>query len=99
MMSFQYHEMPTAVNHRALFFGARLYTIYVYPLTTIIRRHGLQYHTYADDIQINHQCDNDDDAFNASIIRLQNCILEVIKWMTLQCPQNKRRKNGIYYLQ
>ena len=29
--------------------GARLYTKYVYPLTTIIWRHGLQYYTSADD--------------------------------------------------
>ena len=62
--------------------GARLYTMYVYPLTTIIRRHGLQYHTYTDDTQIYLQCDNHHDAINAAISRLQNCILEVIKWMT-----------------
>ena len=61
--------------------GARLYTIYVYPLTTIIQRHGLQYHTYAYDTQIYLQCDNHHDAINVAIIRLQNCILEVIKWL------------------
>ena len=62
--------------------GARLYTMYVYLLTTIIQRHGLQYHTYADDTQIYLQCDNHHVAINTAIIRLQNCILEVIKWMT-----------------
>ena len=56
--------------------------MYVYPLTTIIWRHGLQYHTYVDDTQIYLHCDNHHDAINAAIIRLQNCILEVIKWMT-----------------
>ena len=56
--------------------------MYVYPLTTIIQQHGLQYHTYADDTQIYLQCDNHHDAINAAIIRLQNCILEVIKCMT-----------------
>ena len=50
--------------------GARLYTMYVYPLTTIIQQHGLQYHTYADDTQIYLQCDNHHDAINAAIIRL-----------------------------
>ena len=54
----------------------------IYPLTTIIRRHGLQHYTYADDTQIYLQCNNHHDAINAAIIRLQNCILEVIKWMT-----------------
>ena len=55
--------------------GARLYTMYVYPLTTIIQRHGLQYHRYADDTQIYLQCDNHHGVINAAIIRLQNCIL------------------------
>ena len=58
---------------------ARLYTMYVYPLATIIRRHGLQYHTYEDDIQIYLQCDNHHSTINAAIIKLQNCILEMIK--------------------
>ena len=62
--------------------------MYAYPLTTIIRRHGLQYHTYADDTQIYLQCDNHDDAINAAIIRLQNCILEVIKWMNKNKNKN-----------
>ena len=56
--------------------------MYVYQLTTIIQRHGLQYHTYEDDTQIYLQCDNHHNAINAAIIMLQNCILEVIKWMT-----------------
>ena len=37
---------------------------------------------YADDTQIYLQCDSHHDAINAAIIGLQNCILEVIKWMT-----------------
>ena len=32
--------------------GARLYTMYIYPFTQIIQRHGIRYHTYADDIQL-----------------------------------------------
>ena len=68
--------------------------MYVYPLTTIIRRHGLQYHTYADDTQIYLQCDNHHDAINAAIIRLQNCILEVIKWMTSNALKiNEEKRN------
>ena len=59
--------------------GARLYTMYVYPLTTIIRRHGLQYHTYADDTQIYLQCDNHHDAINAAITRDDSTLLSEIE--------------------
>ena len=37
---------------QGLVLGARLYTMYIYPLTQIIQRHGIQYHTYTDDIQL-----------------------------------------------
>ena len=66
--------------------------MYAYPLTRIIRQHGLRYHTYADDIQIYLQCDNHHDAINAAIIRLQNCILEVIKWMTSNALKINKEK-------
>ena len=32
--------------------GARLYSMYAYPLCTIITEHNLHYHNYADDTQI-----------------------------------------------
>ena len=38
--------------------------------------------THLYDSQIYLQCDNNHDAINAAITRLQNCILKVIKWMT-----------------
>ena len=40
--------------------------------------------TYADDTKISlpNKCDNHHNAINAAIIRLQNCILEVLKCMT-----------------
>ena len=36
--------------------GARMYSMYAYPLSNIIKKHNLQYHTYADDTQIYIQC-------------------------------------------
>ena len=67
--------------------GARLYSIYAYPLCTIINEHNLHYHSYADDTQIYMQCDNTD-----VIVRLENCIKDISSWMmhnSLQINENK----------
>ena len=34
--------------------GARMYSMYVKPLSDIMNRHNVRYHTYADDIQLLH---------------------------------------------
>ena len=61
--------------------GARLYSMYAYPMSTIIVKHNLQYHSYADDTQIYLQCDNTDDAIKETINRLEKCIADVSAWM------------------
>ena len=61
--------------------GARLYSMYVYLLSSIIVKHNLLYHSYADDTQIYLQCDNTDDAIKEAIHRLKKCIADVCSWM------------------
>ena len=61
--------------------GARLYSMYVYLLSSIIVKHNLLYHSYADDTQIYLQCDNNDDAIKEAIHRLEKCIADVCSWM------------------
>ena len=63
--------------------------MYAYPLSNIIKKHNLQYHTYADDIQIYIQCKDNVDAINEAILKLENCIREASDWM----KQNSLRIN------
>ncbi|XP_072039433.1 uncharacterized protein [Amphiura filiformis] len=62
--------------------GPLQFTVYIYPIGSIIRNHSLMYHIYADDTQVY-------TSFNPKIPshsqlavdRLQNCILELSNWM------------------
>ena len=70
--------------------GARLYSMFIYPFSNIIKRHGVHYHCYVDDIQIYVQCKDTDVDIQASINRLQNCILEISNCMMV----NSLKING-----
>ena len=72
--------------------GARLYTMYTRALSTVIEKHDVMYHCYADDTQIYVRCDNNASSRTRAIQKLQNCIGDVCKWMTenaLQLNQDK----------
>ena len=49
--------------------GARLYSMFIYPISNIIKQHGVHYHCYADDIQIYMQCKDTDVDIQESITR------------------------------
>ena len=61
--------------------GARLYSMYAYPLSNIIKKYNLQYHTYADDTQIYMQCKDNVESINEAISKLENSIREASDWM------------------
>ena len=63
--------------------GARLYSMFIYPISKIIKKHGLNYHCYADDMQIYMQCRDNDIGIHESNARFQNCILEISNWMMM----------------
>ena len=55
--------------------------MYAYPLSSIIVKHNLQYHSYTDDTQIYLQCDTTDDVIKETINRLEKCIVDANAWL------------------
>lgn len=60
--------------------GPLLFIIYIHSLGNIIRRHGLQFHCYADDIQIYFTTSSDRPSLPDS---LTACIRDIKHWMSL----------------
>ncbi len=59
-------------------FGPLLFTLYMLPLGNIIRKHGVSFHCYADNTQLNISSQPSE---THQIEKLMECIVD-IKWMT-----------------
>ena len=62
--------------------GARLYTLYIRPLSHILENHHVLYHTYADDTQLYVKFHRESpSSMKIAITRLEDCLLDVSHWM------------------
>ena len=62
--------------------GARMFTMYMRPLSAIMDKHGVSYHSYAGDIQLYLKCGSNDISVDNAISRLEMCIKDICKWMS-----------------
>ena len=74
------HKLKCGVPQGSVL-GARMYTMYTEPMRTLITKHQVSYHSYADDTQLYVHCDNDETSIQLAIKRLEHCIADVCKWM------------------
>ena len=57
-------------------------TLYIRPLSQILEKHRVLYHTYADDIQLYVKFDRENpSSMQIAINRLDDCLLDVSHWM------------------
>ena len=62
--------------------GPRVFTMYSQYVSTIIRRHGLNYHIYADDVQIYMSFDpNVPGDAACAIFKITSCVEELRVWL------------------
>lgn len=79
--------------------GPQLFTMYIRPVGEIIKRHGLQYHLYADDTQIYCSFDPRDQASREEAqTKLTNFISELSRWMTSNMLKLNEEKTEIILL-
>ena len=72
------HKLNTGCPQGSVF-GPVSYNLYTAPIERILARHGLQYHKYADDIQVYISCRPED--FDSAKSSLEKCLAEIRCWM------------------
>ena len=79
------HYKKTILDHgvpQGSVLGARLYPLYIRPLSHILENHRVLYHTYADDTQLYVKFDRESpSSMQIAINRLEYCLLDVSHWM------------------
>ena len=79
--------------------GPILYVLYTAPLADILRFHEIQFHFYADDtpLYISFSTNNDMELTN-SITKIEECLSDIDKWMSINRLKLNKDKTELLYL-
>ena len=60
--------------------GPFLFSLCMQPIGDIIRKHGLTFHHYADDLQIYANFEYNDQSISVCLERMSICIIDIQEW-------------------
>ena len=94
----QSHELKCGVPQGSVL-GLIFYLLYTAPLADILRFHDMQFHFYTDDTQLYISFSvNDDLELASSIVKIENCLSNLDKWMALNKLKLNKDKTELLYL-